>query len=218
MSSPDTDKPDTDKPDTKTLEYLLGVIVENREQRCAEIHEQARLQANEILKQAHTRVRERVHHHIIMLREKYLERISAAQARNQTLIRQQHQLADKEFLETAWPLLREALRTLWSDPASRTKWIDTAIASASSTFLQQNWCIQHPLSLNDEEKKHLKYDCTDIDISTPELAVSEDIEAGIRIIAGATVFDATLEGLLQQRTTIEAILISRIKQETTGYD
>jgi hypothetical protein len=208
----------TESSDTKTLEYLLSVIVENREQRCAEVREQARLHNNEILKQAHTRVRERVHHHVIMLREKYQERISAAQARNQTLIRQQHQLADKEFLETAWPLLREALMALWREPASRARWIDTAIADAASIFLQQNWCIEHPLSLNDEEKKHLKYDCTDIDISTPELAVSEDIEAGIRIIAGATVFDATLEGLLQQRTAIEAILISRINQETPGHD
>jgi hypothetical protein len=209
---------DTDKPESKTLEYLLSVIVENREQRCAEVREQARLHNNEVLKQAHTRVRERVHHHILMLREKYQERISAAQARNQTLIRQQHQLADKEFLETAWPILREALAALWRDPASRTRWMDNAISCASSIFLQQNWCIEHPVDLNDEEKKHLKYDCTDIDISTPELAVSEDIEAGIRIIAGATVFDATLEGLLKQRTAIEAILISRIKQETPGHD
>ena len=102
-----------------TLEYLLGVVVENREQRCAEVRESARIRASESIKQAHTSVRIRVHHHIVMLREKYRERVSAAYARNQTLIRQHRQVADKECLEAAWPILIDALKALWNNPVSR---------------------------------------------------------------------------------------------------
>ena len=45
-----------------------------------------------------------------------------------------------------------------------------------------------------------------------ELQACQDIEAGVRIVAQGTVIDATLDGLLKQNTTIEAMLIARIKQ------
>ncbi len=210
--------PDPDKTNKETLEYLLGIVVENREQRCSEIRDSARSQANEILKQAHTRVRSRVHHHIVMLREKYLQRISAAQSRNQTLIRQQRQLADKEVLDTAWPLLREALRALWNDSASRDRWLDAAITSASSSFLQDDWQIEHPVDFNVEDQQRLKHYLTNIDNRSAELSASDDIEAGIRITVNGTVMDATIEGLLQQKRVLEARLIARMKRELAGHD
>jgi len=210
--------PDPDKMNKETLEYLLGIVVENQEQRCSEIRDSARSQANEMLKQAHTRVRSRVHHHIVMLREKYLQRISAAQSRNQTLIRQQRQLADKEVLDTAWPLLREALRALWNDSASRDRWLDAAITSASSSFLQDDWQIEHPFDFNVEDQQRLKHYLANIDNRSAELSASDDIEAGIRILVNGTVMDATIEGLLQQKRVLEARLIARMKLELPGHD
>lgn len=209
---------DSENSNTQTLEYLLGVVVENREQRCTEIRESAHIQASEMIKQAHTSVRNRMHHHILLLREKYRERVSAAYARNQTLIRQHRQLADKECLAEAWPLLREALKCLWNDPVSRQKWLDAAITSAASKFLKQHWSIEHPVNFSDEEQKRLQQDVTNIGHNTAELTACDDIAAGIRIVVEGTVFDATLNGLLQQRTTIEAMLISRIKQDASSHD
>lgn len=206
-----------DKSNTETLEYLLGIVVENRDRRCTELREGARSHANDIIKQAHTRVRGRLHHHITMLREKYIDRISAAQARNQTLIRQQHQLADKDILNAAWPVLYESLRVLWNDPAIRGKWSEAAVTSASSKLLERGWRIEHPADFGTEEQARLKQYLITFGEKTAELSVADDIEAGIRIIVNETVIDATLEGLLQQRSVIEAMIIARIKQDEFGH-
>ena len=209
---------DSEKSNTQTLEYLLGVVVENREQRCAEVRESARIGASNSVKQAHTSVRSRVHHHIVMLREKYRERVSAAYAHNQTLIRQHRQVTDKECLEAAWPILIEALKALWNNPVSRHKWLAAAIRRASSTLLKDDWSIEHPVSFSNEEKKRLKHDFANMDGKTAELTACNDIEAGIRIVVDGTVIDATLHGLLQQRMAIEAMLISRVKQDLSSHD
>jgi hypothetical protein len=214
MIPPDTDNKQT----TETLEHLLNVVAENREKRCAEVTGRTLTQAEEILKQAHSRVRTRLHRHILILRDKYRVSVSAAQARNQTLIRQQHQKADSEFLDAAWPILRESLLALWRAPASRQIWIDTAIANASSTLLDHDWCIEYPRDFTEEEHEHLKQTATNKHGEEAKLAAGDDIRAGIRIIGHGTVLDATLEGLLQQKTAISAILIARIKQDTCSHD
>ena len=54
--------------------------------------------------------------------------------------------------------------------------------------------------------------------SDPALSGCDDIEAGIRIIIDGTVVDATLTGLLNQKTSIEARLIARIKQGAMGHE
>lgn len=214
MNLPENDR----KQDTETLEQLLGVVVENRDRRCTEVSKSTRLHAKEILKQAHTRVRARLRRHVSMLREKYRVSISAAQARKETLIRQQQQKADKACLDVAWPVLREALLALWMDPESRHSWMDAAIDSAASTLLGADWRVEYPADFTDQEFRLLQQMFMDRLEKAPGLAASDDIEAGIRIISHGTVLDATLEGLLQQKRTIEASLISRIKKDGFSHD
>jgi hypothetical protein len=209
---------DSDRSNSETLDYLIGVVVENREQRCAEIRKTAQLQSGEIIKQARARVRERMHHHILLLREKYRERVSAAQARQQTLMRQHRQLADKECLASAWPLLTESLEHLWADPASRQAWLTAAITRASAILLKSSWNLEHPADFSDAEKKNLQQALAGSNVHSAKLTACDDIEAGIRIIVDGTVIDATLHGLLQQRTKIEAMLIARIKQDIASHD
>lgn len=214
MNSPDI----SIKQNAETLAHLLGVVTENREHRCAEVSERTRAEANEIIKQAHARVRGRLRRHIVTLREQYRVRIAAAQAHKQTLIRQQHQKSDKAILEAAWPVLREVLLALWMDPVSRQAWTDAAIASAESTLLETDWRIEHPRDFTIDEHNRLKQLLLADKGNAPTLLAGDDIEAGIRIIAHGTVIDATLEGLLQQKATIEATLIARIEQDVSPTD
>lgn len=209
---------ETDKSNTETLEYLLGIVVENRDRRCTEIRKAARIQAKDIIKQAHTRVRARLHHHVTMLREKYIDRTSAAQARKQTLIRQQQQLANRDILNAAWPVLCESLRVLWNAPVTKQQWLEAAVSIASAKLLGRGWRIEHPADFGAEEQARLKHYLINIGEKTAELSIADDIEAGIRIIANETVIDATLEGILQQRSVIEAMIIARIKQDEFGHD
>ena len=203
--------------DTDTLEHLLGVVVENREKRCLEVRENAQQQAREIIRLAYSKGRIRMHHHIDALREKYRERVTAAIARNQTLLRRQHQKEDRAMLDVAWPLLREAILALWNDPVSRHKWLVAAITSASAGLRDHDWCIEHPPGLSDEDISMINLAFIHGN-TVPKLSACDDIEAGIRIVTRGTVVDATLDGLMQQKTVIEARMIARIKQGVASHE
>ena len=214
MSSSDSDM----QQDTDTLEHLLGVVVENREQRCKQVREKANQQASEIIKLSYSRGRVRMHHHVDALREKYRLRVSSAIARNQTLLRQQHQKQERAILDIAWPLLREAMLAQWKDSDSRRMWLDAAIESASSKLRQHGWHIEHSLDLSDEEINRLAQTFTHGKGKRSKMSACDDIEAGIRISSDGTVIDATVDGLLKQKTSIEAKLIARIKQGVAGNE
>ena len=196
----------------ETVEHLLGIVVENREKRCAEVRNNALQQAGEIIRQAYTKSRARMHRHINALREKQRQRVSSAIARNQTLLRQQHQKADRAIIDMAWPMLRKAMQALWNDTASRQNWLDAVMASAADRLLQQDIRIEHSLNMSEQELSRMKQQWFNSNGNEPDLQGCEDIDAGIRIIAQGTVIDATLDGLLKQRTSIEALLIARVKQ------
>lgn len=196
----------------ETVEHLLGIVVENREKRCTEVRNNAWQQAREIIRQAHTKSRARMHRHINALRDKQRQRVSSAIARNQTLLRQQHQKADRAIIDMAWPMLREAMQALWNVTASRQNWLDAVMASAADRLLQPDIRIEHSLNMSEQELSRIKQQWFKSNGNEPDLLGCEDIDAGIRIIAQGTVIDATLDGLLKQRTSIEALLMARVKQ------
>ena len=211
--------PDYDfKQNTETLEHLLGIVADNRDKRCAEVRERTLIQAQKILSQAHSRVRARLRRHISALREKYRVSLSAAQARNQTLIRQRQQKEDKACLDAAWPLLEDALLALWKEPESKAAWIDRAVSNASDTLLEHDWHIECPKDFTEQESALLLKVITDRRGKADKLAACDDIKAGIRISSNGTVVDATIEGLLQRRSRIEAALLARIKQDESEHD
>jgi hypothetical protein len=211
MSEPDA------KQQTETVEHLLGIVVENREKRCAQLRDEAQLEASGIIQQAHVKSCARMHRHVIALREKHSQRVSSAVARNQTLLRQQRQKADRAIADRAWPLLREAMQALWGRADTRRKWLDAVITSSTARLRHSELRIEHPGDLNAQELGWVKRQFENSG-KQAELLVCQDIEAGVRIVANGTVIDATLDGLLKQKTTIEAMLIARIKQAGSQHD
>jgi len=212
MSASDSQMP----PDKETLEHLLGVVVENREKRCQDVRDRAQQQAAEIIQQAYARSRGRLHRHVNELREKSRLRVASARARNQTLLRQQHQKEDRAVLDVAWPLLREAMLDLWSNTETRTRWLDAAVAAATQRLRHDGWRIEHPHDFIKDDASTVLHQCKQGIDSKPKLAAVEDLEAGVRIISSGTVVDATLDGLLSQKTAIEAVMLDRIKQGADG--
>ncbi|MGD8581468.1 MAG: hypothetical protein PVF06_02435 [Gammaproteobacteria bacterium] len=208
MSSSDSDI----HPSAETLEHLLGVVVENREKRCQQVRDNAYRQAAEILRQAHAHSRGRMHRHLVALREKYRIKIASATARNQTLLRQQHQKEDRAILDAAWPKLREAMVALWQQPDSRVRWLDAVIETASGRLREHHWHIEHPSDLSEDDKTRIMRASGFNMIMQNHFTVDSKIEAGIRILAKGTIIDATHLGLLKQKHMIEAQLIAHIKQ------
>lgn len=204
--------------DNATLEHLLGVVVENREQRCAQVREEAQAQVSEIIRQAHQRNRASMHRHIVALREKYRLRVSAALARNETRIRKQHHIQDQAVLDAAWPLLHQAMVAQWQQAQSRRAWIEAAIGIAAATLLEHDWHIEHPAALDEDDRQWLQQRVARNGSKAHTLSANEAIAAGIRISAHGTVIDATVEGLLQHRRAIEARVLAGIKRGDSGDD
>lgn len=197
----------------ETLEHLLGVVNDSRDKRCTEVRDNAHDNAREIVAQAYTRARARLHRHVNTLREKYRVRVTSAVARNLSLLRRQNQKNDRAMLDVAWPQLREALLAQWHDPQARRSWLDAAVSKASSSLLSQHWHIEYPSKLDQHELERIKKDFSPGKGKKLKLIARDDIEAGIRISAHGTTVDASLDGLLHQRGLIEAELIARIKQD-----
>ena len=107
---------------------------------------------------------------------------------------------------------------LWKDTGSRRDWLHAAIQSASSRLREKEWHIEHPLDMSEEEKKSIKHAVVHNKAKGFKLVACDDIEAGIRIIRNGTVIDATLDGLLKQKNTIEATMIARIKQSAASHE
>ncbi|MGB5517798.1 MAG: hypothetical protein WBO73_04980, partial [Gammaproteobacteria bacterium] len=203
---------ETETQQAETVEHLLGIVVENREKRCADVREKAYQQARGILKQAHTRNRAHMHQHIDSLREKYRLRVSSAIARNQTRLRHQHQKADRAILDVAWPLLRQSMLARWNEPDARRQWLDASITSAAARLREHGGRIEHPENLGDDDIAWIKQQLPSGSGQRPVFSAVDDIEAGIRIIADGTVVDTTVEGLLHHKSLIEATMIARVKQ------
>jgi hypothetical protein len=201
----------------ETLEHLLEVVIENRDKRCLEIRENALLQVKETIRRAHKRSHKRFHRHADSLREKYRLSVTSAQARNQTQLRQQRHEIDRGLIDAAWPLLNDAMLALWNETKSRQVWLDSATALAVSLLLEHQWQIEHPLDFSEENANSLRKELTDKIGKAPVMLACEDIQAGVRIIAHGTVVDATGKGLLQHKSSIEAILLARIKQAISSH-
>lgn len=194
-----------------TIDHLLEVIESNRKKRCDEQYKQARAQAREIVGKAYARGRIRLGRHVSELRQKYRVQTSFAHARNQTLMRQQHQHADRSILDIAWPMLHEAMQDLWDMPETRKAWLDGAVNSAVSRLSGKHWLVEHPPDLDKDERTALKQGAGIPAATRIRFSVCRDIEAGIRIRVGDTVVDATLTGLLHDRQAVEGRLIAMIR-------
>lgn len=190
------------------VEHLLGVVHRHRDERCAKLRDLARAQAKSLLQKAHEQARAHMHQHIVNMRETYRQRIAAARARNDTLLRLRQQHASQAMLDNARQPLREALRRRWQNESARNLWIGALLNVAARTLLAHDWRIEHPPDWPQAERDELRRRLLPLGVTAPDFVAWDDIEAGLRIVADCTVIDATLIGLLQHKTAIEARLMA----------
>ena len=198
------------------LQHLLDVVEREREKRCHGMIEAAEQQAGEIVRQAYRDARTRAHQDLEELREQIRQRIASAEAQEQTRLRHLRQQADQAFLDAAWQPLQQALLKHWQHGEHRTQWISHLVDTAASMLMDRHWLIEHPPDWPADEgnalqdKLRREIDCI------PRLEPQAGITAGLRISAGGACVDASIEGLLRQRTRIEALLLAEIgKQHAT---
>jgi hypothetical protein len=192
---------------------LLALVDEYRDTKSREILDAARAEAQALVAQAFRLARSRVHEAIVDERKRYDAAVAGAEARLHTRQRLAHQGREAAMLAAGWRLLPGALAESWRDPAGRRRWAETHLGRALATLPRTEWEIAHaPGWAEDERQAAAGWLAAK---GGPDLSFAADgtLTAGFRVRAGHNMLDATLEGLLAERKSIEGRLLHHLEQE-----
>ena len=192
---------------------LLALIERDRTARCAAILDAARDAARALVAEAHRRARERIRIAYAEERDRRGARVAAAQAELSTRLRAAGQQRSRALLARAWTRLPVVLEWRWLDHEPRERWIADAITHALRVLPAGVWRIEHAPGLTENEKTTLagKLRTNAIHVSFSEI---DSLRAGLRVIAGSTMIDNTLDGMLSDREEIGARLLALIENRS----
>jgi hypothetical protein len=198
----------TGQPLSSRVQQLLEVVDQDREKRCAELLDQARAEADAIVRQAWRKTRVRLHHEVLQAREQYRHHLLLEQASNAARRRQLSDRVDRAWLEQAWQPLQEALIRRWQTAESRTLWIEAVTRQAMARLLRRDWQIEHPSDWPTAEQQQLASRLQAALGETPVFVADPALRAGLRVRAEGTCVDGSCAGLLRDRAHIEALLLA----------
>lgn len=192
------------------VDTLLEVVQEYQNEQREYLFTQARQEARQIIRQAYRDARLRLHQYIFESRERMQKEIVAAKAKNHTVRKQLQHKADRLYLNQAWDMLEDKLITRWQNKEQRQRWVQKILAVAFQVILSQDWLVEHPAGWSENEKQNLirqaRQKSSRIAVN---FTVSSDIIAGIRISAHGATVDASLQGLLANRSRIESEFLAQ---------
>jgi hypothetical protein len=190
---------------------LLALIEQHRLQRGQELMTPAREEARATVRAALADARQRVRRAIDEERKRRAAAIGRAEAALATELRQSRQRRAVHLLESAWPTLRKRLQAQWNDPASRRRWITAHVGRAIGALPSSlHWRIEHAPTWTAEDDAVAGVLLDAAGVTDCEFVADARIDAGLRVIAGRNVVDATGEGLLADRTRIEGRLLHHL--------
>jgi hypothetical protein len=115
------------------------------------------------------------------------------------------------LLESAWPTLRSRLQAQWNEPTSRRRWVTAHLGRATGALpASLRWRIEHAPAWTAEDGAMATALLGAAGVTDCGFVAGERIDAGLRIVAGRNVVDATLEGLLADRARIEGRLLHHL--------
>jgi F0F1-type ATP synthase membrane subunit b/b' len=193
---------------------LLQVIDLYQMRRCEEIARETEHQAADIVKQAYHEARQRLHQAIVEERAKGRAEIAALQAQLQTQRRQRQQQHVAGLLQRAMKYLQSELLQRWSEPATRSLWVERLLHQGLAMLPHKDWHIACPPDWPSEEQGHARTVLSGRIEGSLEFQPDPTVRAGLRICSAATCLDGTLHGLLVDRRAIEARLLDLLSVDT----
>ncbi len=193
-----------------TLAALLDAVARDRDARCAALTDEAETQSRALLAEARASARRAVAEAAASERRRDREAYRLMQARIDTHHRLQQQRIQKQQLERAWALLREALLARWGDPAKRHTWIEAALKRAGLVLHADHWTIAHPPDWPSAERSRIHAWLHERAEVSASFEADETIRAGLCVRRDQACFDATVDGLLAARHRIEAELLAEL--------
>lgn len=193
---------------------LLDLVEQYKARRCAELLEPAQAEARAAIRAALSEARRRVSTAIAEERKRRaleVGAVEAALATDRRLAAQRHAV---HLLSGAWRELRTRLIARWAAAPTRAQWVETHLQRALRAVpTGAGWRIEyHPL-WTESERAHALERLKAGGVDTVRFVEAADIVAGFRIVGGHNVLDATLDGLLADRTQLEGGLLQHLQQD-----
>ena len=199
-------------PGSKTRD-LLKIAEEYRADQCQVLLTRANAECRSILKAAHLAARSELRAMLAPERERLAAEIASAEAKLVTQRRMHEQRRIQGILRQAWPRLVQALQARWETAAGRTAWVMQHLALALSAMPAEGWLIRHAQNWPAAEREQTDQWLQTHGIAGARFEADRELSAGIRIVCGLNVLDASLDGLLADRTQIEGRLLHYLGQE-----
>jgi hypothetical protein len=196
---------------------LLALVEQYKARRFAELLEPVRVEAREALRSALADGRRRVSTAIAEERKRRtleVGAVEAALATDRRLAAQRHAV---HLLGGAWGDLRARLVARWAAAPTRTQWIESHLRRAARAVPTgtNGWRIEYHPAWSEPERMRQHELLRAQGVAPVQFDEDPGIAAGFRIVGGHNVLDATLEGLLADRTQLEGRLLHHLKDEET---
>jgi hypothetical protein len=193
---------------------LLDLVEQYQARRCTELLEPAQVEARATIRAALSEARRRVSTTIAEERKRRtleIGAVEAALATDRRLAAQKHAV---HLLTGAWRDLRARLIARWTAAPTRAQWIDTHLRRALRAVPPgAGWQIEyHPLWTESERLREQER-LTAGGVDEVRFIEAADVGSGFRIVGGHNVLDATIDGLLADRTQLEGRLLQHLQQD-----
>lgn len=198
----------------RRTEALLALVEQYRERRRQELLNPANAEAGETLRAALAEARRRVSTAIAEERRRYAVEtgaIEAALATDRRLAGQRHAV---RLLEAAQHELRQRLIAQWIDPRGRSRWTTTHLRRALAAVPRDApWRIEHHPAWSGGERAAGADALRNGGVADLRFVADPGIAAGLRVISGHNVLDATIAGLLADRAQLEGRLLHYLVED-----
>lgn len=201
------------KPGQQAL-AMLQVAADYRAAHCRSLLDKASARSGSVLRRAQLAARRELRATLAPELDRLAAEAAADQAKLLTLRRMREQRLLSNILEQAWPRLAQALRERWETPSGRACWVTHHLSIAVLALPAPGWLIQHPQNWSAVEIELTEQWLQTHGIAGARFEVDSDLPAGIRVVCGLNILDASLQGLLTDRTQIEGRLLHYLAQAT----
>jgi hypothetical protein len=198
----------------KRTQALLELIADDRRRGCGTAVDAGHREAGEIAGNAWAQARRRLRETLAAERSRLRERLGAAEAHLENERRQHDQRRSAALLAAAWNALPAALEARWADGEARRRWVSHIAEAALRQLPGGDWSVAHAPGLESAEREALAARLAGAGDDPPTIAPDEALRAGLKLRSGANLVDGSLEGLLDERTAIEARLLDRLEGAT----
>jgi hypothetical protein len=192
---------------------LLRIAEDYRAEQCQALLAAASAQSRAILGRAQRDARRDLRKTLAPELERLEAEIAIAEAKLVTQRRLREQRRTAAILTQAWPKVVQALRARWNTASGRSGWVAHHLSIALSVFPANAWVIQHPDGWPAREREQARQWLQTHGIEGARFAADPQLPAGIRVVCGSNTLDASLDGLLTDRSQIAGRLLHYLAQE-----